>query len=308
MALHSLLVVAAFARAAAFAADAPLEVQGHRGARAIVSENTLAAFEYAWRECAGAIEMDLAVTRDGKLVISHEPRINPELCLNADGSRVPPEAAPYIHELDLAKVRTFDCGSIKNPRFPGQRPASDREHGRTTPLPTLDEVFDLVKRLERDPRSPPRPPLRFNIETKSYLPRTGGNHPIDPTAFARLWLATVREHGMLGRSILESFDYRTLIAAKAIEPKVVIAALSEDPDENLVATAKRLGAEIISPQWDMPNVNAETVRKLHAMKVQVLPWTPNTEDAWERLAKLGVDGIITDDPARLLAFLKSRAH
>jgi glycerophosphoryl diester phosphodiesterase len=111
---------------------------------------------------------------------------------------------------------------------------------------------------------------------------------------------------MLERSILESFDYRTLLAAKAIEGRVVIAALSEDPGEDFIQTATRLGAEIISPKWDMPNVNAETVRKLHAMKTQVLPWTPNDPDAWAHLIAIGVDGVITDDPARLLSYLTPR--
>jgi glycerophosphoryl diester phosphodiesterase len=225
--------------------------------------------------------------------------------VTADGTRV--EASPplFIHDLDLAKVKTYDCGSLKNSRFPDQRPASDREQGKITALPTLDEVFQLIQWLEKEGPRTARTPVRFNIETKSFLDVTGANHPVDPTAFARLWIAKVREHGMLSRSILQSFDYRTLIAAKAIEPKVVIAALSQDPEEDLAATAKRLGAEIISPKWDMPNVNAETIKRLHAIRVKIVPWTPNTPEAWTKLIALGVDGLISDDPAKLIAFLKS---
>ena len=282
-----------------------VEVHGHRGARAVTSENSLPAFEYAWRQGVDVLEMDLAVTKDGKLLISHEPRINSELCVTADGKRVPADPPLFIHDLDLAQAKTYDCGSIRHPRFSEQKPASDREHGKTTPLPTLDEVFQLVKKLESE-SGIKRPLIRFNIETKSFIESTGGNHPVDPTAFASLWISKVKEYGMLSRSIFQSFDYRTLIAAKAIEPKVVIAVLSADPEEDLVATARRLGAEIISPKWDMPNVNAETVKRLHKMRVKVVPWTPNTPEAWAKLTTIGVDGLISDDPAKLIAYLRSR--
>lgn len=286
------------------AASPAIEVQGHRGARAVISENSLPAFEYAWRQGVDVLEMDLAVTKDGKLVVSHDPRINRELCVGADGNP-PPEPAPLIRDLELAQVQAYDCGSKRNSRFPEQKSASHRESGKTTRIPSLAEVFELVKKLESR-RELQRTDVRFNIETKSFLDLTGGNHPMNPSAFAELWLATVKEHGMLKRSVLQSFDYRTLLAAKAREPKVVIAALSQDPEEDLAATARRLGAEIISPRWDMANVNAATVKKLHAMHVKVVPWTPNTPEAWGKLVAIGVDGLISDDPAKLIEFLRAR--
>src|SRR3954466_10829861 len=89
-----------------------VEVHGHRGARAITSENSLPAFEYAWRQGVDVLEMDLGVTKDGNLVVSHDPRISGDLCVSADGKSLP--APVLIHDLDFAQVRSYDCGSIRN--------------------------------------------------------------------------------------------------------------------------------------------------------------------------------------------------
>src|SRR5437868_3375069 len=114
--LLGLLILADLTLGSASAAPKAVEVHGHRGARAAISENSLPAFEYAWRHGADVLEMDLAVTRDGKLVISHDPRIQADLCVAADGSRLPASPPIFIHDLDLAQVEAYDCGSIQNPR------------------------------------------------------------------------------------------------------------------------------------------------------------------------------------------------
>lgn len=237
-------------------------VQGHRGARAHRPENTLPAFEYALEIGVDVLELDLAVTRDGVLVVSHDPYVG--------------EARSAIRSLTLDEVKRFDCG-----------------------LPTLTEVFQMVSQS----RLPAAGRVRFNIETKSFRDTALNDYPLPPSEFARMWLGCVAVHGMLERSILQSFDWRTLIAAKALERRVAISVLTEDPGEDLVATAIALRPEWISPRWDMPNVIKTAVDRLHERGVRIAPWTANAVSAWAHLISIGVDSIITDDPAALLAHL-----
>ena len=285
----------------------PIEVQGHRGCRALKSENSLPAFNFAIDQGVDVIEMDLAVTKDMQLVVSHNPQINPEICLDLRGHHMTSENAPWIHDLTLAEVQKYDCGSIPHPRFKTQVTTSDLAQGHMTYIPTLDEVFELVQKKEKNKDLPPGYiPVRFNIETKSFRDVAKDDHPVSPAQFARLWYDKVKQHGMLKRSIFQSFDYRTLIAVKGIDKSVVIAALSEDPSEDLVQTARQLSAEIISPMWNMPNVNEKTIAALHKRHTQIVPWTVNTPEGWDKLIVLGTDSIISDNPVALIAYLKEK--
>ena len=224
-------------------------------------ENTLAAFQYALEIGVDVLELDLAVTHDGVLVVSHAPHVNGTLIRSLTRSEAPA-------------------------------------------IPTLEDVFEMVKAS----RLPAARTVWFNIETKSFRDVTFDDHPVPPSEFARLWLEAVTKQGMLDRSILQSFDWRTLIAAKALEPGIVISVLTEDPTEDLVATASALRPAWISPRWDMPNVTKAAVDRLHQCGVQVAVWTPNTCEAWDSLIAIAVDSIITDDPAALLAHLGSPAN
>jgi glycerophosphoryl diester phosphodiesterase len=243
-------------------------VQGHRGARAVRPENTLAAFEYALEVGVDVLELDLAVTLDGALVVSHAPYI--------DAARAE-ERGPLIRSLT-------------------------RNQLQHTSMPTLDEVFQLVKFS----RLPAARAVRFNIETKSFRDVALDDHPLPPSEFARLWVDVVKKHGMLERSVLQSFDWRTLIAARVLEPRTSISVLTEDPSEDLAATARLLRPEWVSPRWNMPNVTKPVVERLHAQGVRIAAWTPNEPEAWDRLIAIGVDSIITDDPAALLLHLSRR--
>src|SRR5437588_1347278 len=126
-----------------------LLVHGHRGARAIYPENTIPAFEYAIKAGADVLEMDVAVTKDGVLVISHDPHLNPEICQG-------PQPNTLIRSLTLEQVRQYDCGLLKNPRFEKQRPVPG------TRIPTLDEVLGLSSQGS----------FEYNIETKSLPEHT----------------------------------------------------------------------------------------------------------------------------------------
>jgi glycerophosphoryl diester phosphodiesterase len=250
-------------------------IQGHRGARAVRPENTLAGFEYALEVGVDVLELDLAVTRDGVLVVSHAPYIDYERCTPIHSTNLGGRG-PFIRSLTRSELRD-------------------------TTIPTLEEVFQMVKAS----KLPAAREVRFNIETKSFRDTTLDDHPVPPSEFARLWLDVVMKHGMLERSILQSFDWRTLVAAKALDNGIVISVLTEDPSEDLVATAEILRPEWISPRWDMPNVTKNAMDRLHQRGVRIAVWTPNESRAWDSLIGIGVDSIITDDPAALLLHLSS---
>lgn len=256
-----------------------IEVQGHRGARARRPENTIPAFEYAIGEGVDVLELDMAVTRDGVLVVSHDPVLEAPVCNG-------PRPKVNIHDLTLAEVREWDCGSVRNPLFPMQQIVPG------TRMPTLDEVFALA----------PKGKFRFNIETKIFA-----EHPElspAPDEFARLVLAAVRKHHLESRVLLQSFDFRTLHEMKKIAPEIKLVALYTGVPRSFVAIAREAGADIVSPEYHL--VTPEEVSAAHAAGLQVIPWTANSPADWEKLVAAGVDGIISDDPAGLIAWLKKR--
>ena len=254
-------------------------VHGHRGARAIYPENTIPAFQYAIKIGADFLEMDVAVTKDNVLVISHDPHINPEICKG-------PHPGIAIHELTLAQLREYDCGALKNPHFPQQQPVPG------TRIPTLDEVLSLSSGNN----------VQFNIETKSFP-----DHPEltpAPDVFSGMLLDVIRKHKLESRSIVQSFDFRTLHATKRLEPHIRLSALWEGDARPFVDIAREGEAEIISPLFKL--VTPQQVKASHQAKIQVVPWTADSPADWQMLIDAGVDAIITDDPAALIGYLKDK--
>lgn len=252
-------------------------VHGHRGARAVRPENTMAAFEYAIEAGADAIELDLAVTRDNVGVVSHDPALHPPMCT---GPR--PEAV--IRQMDLAEIRQWDCGATLNPQFPRQQLAPGAR------IPTLDEVLDLA----------PRGRFDFNIEAKIYPDRP--ELTPSPEEFARIVLGSIRKRGLEARVIFQSFDFRILHAMRALDPAIRRAGLYSGPVRDFLEIAKEAGAGIVAPEKAL--VTPEQVRAAHGAGLLVIPWTANTPEEWARLAAAGVDAIITDDPAALISWLR----
>jgi glycerophosphoryl diester phosphodiesterase len=254
-----------------------VEVHGHRGARAVYPENTLPGFQYAIDCGVDVLELDLAVTRDGVLVVSHDPAMNPVFCDGPAGTR-------GIREMTLAQVREWDCGARANPAFPGQRAVSG------TRVPMFDEVLALGSGVDG---------LEFNVETKIFADRpelTPG-----PEEFARLVFEAAAKHQVLDRLILQSFDFRTLEAMRRIDGRVRLSALFDRGEIGIVQRARAVGASIVSPHLSL--VDHAMVDHAREKGMHVVPWTANTVEQWDRLLEAGVDGIITDDPAALIAHL-----
>jgi glycerophosphoryl diester phosphodiesterase len=263
------------------AAEAPrILVHGHRGARAVRPENTIPAFEYAIRVGADVLELDMAVTKDDVVVVSHDPVLQPPICSGG-------QAPAVIRQLTFAEVKKWDCGILANPAFPRQEPVPG------TRMPSLDEVFALAARGS----------FEFNIETKIFPDRP--ELTPTPERFAELVLERIRKHGLQERVILQSFDFRTLRAMEKLAPGIRRSALYSGPPRDFVAIAQESGAQIVSPEH--PLVTPEGVRAAHEAGFKVVPWTANTPAGWKRLVEAGVDAIISDDPAALLAYLKERS-
>lgn len=261
------------------AAEQKILVHGHRGARAMLPENTLPAFEYAIRAGVDFLELDLAVTKDNVLVVSHDPVINAAICTG------PREHVP-IRELTLAELKQYDCGSKQNPAQPKQKPVPG------TKIPTLEEVLTLASRGT----------FGFNIETK--LSARNPQYTPPPDEFAKMLLDALRRHKLESRAIVQSFDFRTLHAMKKLDPKIRLAALYEGPAKDFVEIAREAGAGIVAPGYRL--VTKEQVAAAHAAGLQVVPWTPNRPEEWQKMVDAGVDAIITDDPVELISFLRGK--
>ena len=263
-----------------------IQVHGHRGARAVRPENSLPAFTYAIEQGVDVLELDLAVTKDDVLVVSHDAHMNPAFCTGPAGSQT------LIRKMTLADLQQWDCGAKANPGFPKQQAVPG------TRVPTLQQVFDLVKAKGAK--------VEFNIETK-ISPAKPDQTPT-PERFAELVRDVVRANSLTSRVILQSFDFRTLHAMKRLEPAMRLSALypnsMKEAHRTLLDLAKESGAAIVSPHFT--TVKAEEVAAAHKAGLVVVPWTANTPAEWDPLIAAQVDAIISDDPAALIAYLKSK--
>jgi glycerophosphoryl diester phosphodiesterase len=289
---------------------AAFDLQAHRGGRGLTPESTLAGFRNAIALGVATLETDLAVTRDDVLVLSHEPRLNPDLVRGPDGKWLE-GAGPTIHSLTLAELKTYDIGRL-NPatRYGQQFPTQTPHDGER--FPTLAELYAMAE-----------PGIRFNIETK--IDPTKPDQTVDPAHFARLTVEAIRTAKMERRTTIQSFDWRTLLEAKRLAPEIETVCLTiESQDMNTVSPrpspwlagldvknsgsiqqlARRTGCSAWSPFWR--NVTAATVVEAHALGLKVIPWTVNDPAEMKRLIDLKVDGLITDYPDRGMAVLDEK--
>jgi glycerophosphoryl diester phosphodiesterase len=299
------------------------DLQAHRGGRDARPENTLASFAYAMNLGVSTLEMDLQLTKDGYLVISHNPKLETHLAKDAHGNYVKDGQQPDMRTMTLAEIKSYDVGTM-NPA------AGDyyEGHGRTqlsvpgTRVPTLDEVFELaIAYGNKD--------VKFNIETKSYVDPVDPLNP-SPEYFVKKVMDVVKKYHMEDRVTIQSFDWRTLQEVSKVDKSITIVALtceqeSWGPDGlyrqvgkpgaspwmggldidsfngDYVKAAKAINADVVSPYWE--EVTPELVAEAHKLGMKVVPWTVNNEVAMEKLLTMGVDGMISDKPEVLRNFL-----
>ncbi len=289
-ALFVAALVTVWASSAHAAGSKRVEVHGHRGAGAVLPENTIAAFKEALRVGVDVLELDLAVSKDNVLVVSHDLFVNSSICLDSRGKRVPQNIA--FRDLTLKDIKTFDCGTLVHPKFPKQKA---RRHEK---IPTLDEVFQMVK---TSPLKTAKS-VHFNIETK-IVPGKPELTP-SPRRFAQLLALSIERNQMTQRVIVQSFDHRTLKEIKKRLPNIRVSALIGGMLPDLVSVARAINAEYISPHYLW--ITETEVNELRNAGIKVIPWTVNDKRDWQRVVDMGVDGIISDDPGALIKFLSQK--
>jgi len=290
------------------------DLQAHRGGRGLAPENTLAAFRQAIALGVTTLELDLAVTRDDIVVVSHDPWLNPDLVRGPDGKWL--EAiGPTIRSLALSELKLYDIGRI-NPgsayarQYPMQR-AVDGER-----FPILSEIYQIAPA-----------PMRFNIEIKTNPARPDAT--ADPIHFTRLVVDQVKASKAVDRTAIQSFDWRTLREAKRIAPEIATACLTIETSNtdtvrrgdpvpspwlggldlkahggSLPRLAQAAGCAIWSPFWR--NLTPESLAESQKLGLKVIPWTVNDPAEMVRLIERKVDGLITDYPEQALAILAEK--
>lgn len=262
-----------------------VDIQGHRGARGYLPENSIPAFMLALESGVQTLELDVVVSADGKLVVSHEPWMSAEIASHPDGRPVTAEEemSLNLYKMTYGEIQQYDCGKRGNARFPQQKPMAVTK-------PLLSEVLDTIEAVVKIRGLKA---LFYNIETKSEPQGDTLYHPV-PAEFSKLLLDEVKKHGVQDRTIVQSFDVRTLQEMRKLDPAIKLALLTSEGtlSENLAALG--FTPEIYSPNYAL--VTDLLMREAREKGFQVIPWTVNDSTEMKRLIDLGVHGIITDYP------------
>ena len=285
------------------------DIQGHRGARGLRPENTIPAFLMALDSGVTTIELDVAITKDKQVVVSHEPWMSAEICLDPNGNEIlkQDEARHNIYQMTYNDIKQYDCGSKGNERFPEQQKMKIYK-----PL-----LVDVIIAVENHIKNFSIYEVDYNIEIKSSPQGDNKFHP-SPEEYSELVLSLVDQYIPLERLVIQSFDFRVLKYWHKNHPEVRLAALVENKksvDQNL----NTLGfiPSIYSPDFKL--LTNESVNYLHTKivtqpeltdkklpvvshKLRVIPWTVNEIDDMLILKGMGVDGFITDYPDRAAKF------
>lgn len=306
------LIATALLALATFAAQA-FDIQAHRGGRGLWPENTLHAFDQAVTMGVSTLELDIGLTADGVVVVSHDMALNPAHTRDAQGQWLP-AAGPLIHSLTLAQLQAYDVGRLQPGSKYAEQFASQAAHDGER-IPTLASVFALVQARRAHA-------VRFNIETK--IDPTQPDSSTAPEAMVRALLAEIDKAGMADRVTLQSFDWRTLALVGTLAPSMPRAYLTtartlKDPrwtaglnaadfssTPKLVKAAAGDGAAPVlwSPAGN--DVTPAAVKEAQALGLKVVPWTLNKPADIQALLDMGVDGLISDYPDRLRTAVRAQ--
>jgi len=271
------------------------DIQGHRGARGLRPENTIPAFLLALDSGVTTLEMDVAVTKDKQLVLSHEPWMAASICTDPSGKSFDEktEQKNNIYHMTYDQVKQWDCGSKGNTRFPQQ---SVMNIGK--PL-----LSDVIVAVENHIKNFTRYEVDYSIEIKTMQAGDNKFHP-RPEEFSDLVFNLIDQYLPLDRIVIQSFDFRVLKYWHEKYPQVRLAALVENKrtvDENLADLG--FTPSIYSPDFRL--IKREDVKELHAKKIRVIPWTVNEPKDMLALKGMDVDGFITDYPDRAAKFKRT---
>jgi len=284
------LAVDSFQRNTSVKLPAGFDIQGHRGARGLFPENTMHGMISALKiDDLTTLEMDVVITKDKQVVLSHDPWFSSEICSFPNDDRLlPVDDQKYrIYEMTYDEAKKYDCGRRWNKAFPKQKPRSQH-------IPLLKDVIRTVREYCAEEK---RPDVNFNIEIKSNPDWDNFMTP-EPVAFAKLVYDIIKESGVMDRITIQSFDVRALKAMHALDPQVKLVLLVEK-DKDYKAQLAQLDflPAVYSPNYQL--LDKPAVDELHKMGLKVIPWTVNDSIAIMKTIELGVDGIISDDPILL---------
>jgi glycerophosphoryl diester phosphodiesterase len=281
------------------------DLQAHAGGRGAATGESLRAFAKSLELGVSTLEFDINITKDGQPLVWHDPMFAPDQCADTGPAFAGDPQYPYVgklvRELTLVQIRMLDCGK-PNREFP------QAEVLRGNKLAILPDVFALTNSYHAD--------VRYNIETKVQA-----DHPetsAGPQEFVDAVLAAVRSAGKVDRVEIQSFDWRTLPLVHQAEPSIPLVALWDEqtwvPDSPWLAGvnpavigdpiigAMAVGANILSPDYGLVDGNV-FVDRSHALGFKVIPWTIDDANTMRQQISIGVDGIITNYPARLRAVM-----
>lgn len=270
-----------------------MQVIGHRGCRGLLPENTIVSFKEAIRLGVDAIELDVVLSKDMDVVVSHEPFMSKITCLRPDGSEIPVEEDQKINlfEMSYKAIKTYDCGLKGNYKFPEQRSLMAYK-----PL-----LIDAIQECEEYIQCNNKRAIDYIIEIKSKEEFYNTFYP-QPDKYVDAILHAIDLCQVLGELILKSFDINILNEIKKKRPAQKVSLLV-NREENIEEKLKELQfiPEIIGPYFEL--LDAKMVQEYKTLGFDILPWTINAESDMKTILEFGVDGIITDYPNRLLALL-----
>jgi glycerophosphoryl diester phosphodiesterase len=291
------LLIVAIAGISNIMGQAKIDLQGHRGCRGLMPENTIEAMIKAIDLGVTTLEMDIVITKDKQVVLSHDLSMNPEISTKPDGSTINTlYEKPYnIYQMTYEDVSLWDVGIKLNSGFPNQKKMPAKK-------PLLSQVIDSVEAYIKKKKLKP---VQYNIETKCSPSGDGVLHPA-PEEFVNLLIDVISSKKIAYKTIVQSFDPRTIQIVNKVYPKIKTAYLfGTDPKKSLQEIIDYLGFKphILSPAYKL--VTEAFVIACKKAKMKVIVWTVNDESSIKAMADLHVDGIISDYPDRF-SVLKNR--
>lgn len=262
-----------------------LDIHGHRGTRGTMPENTIPGFIQALMDGAATLEMDVVMTGDGEIIVSHEPWFNPKICTDTAGQ-------PFIERVsvlavDMNYIRKCDCGSLSHPDFPEQHPYPASK-------PALWEVLAVTEKMQTRDSIPAHYNIEIKYEDSPFFP--------ERSMLVDRVLLEVQKAGIADRTTIQSFDPTVLELVHRADSTLKTSLLLEkftSVQEALALLSFRPFA--VSPEFN--GVTPDKVAQLHEMNIMCLPWTVNDPGDMRRMMDMQVDGIITDFPGTLYSFV-----
>lgn len=269
-----------------------VEIHGHRGTRGYLPENTIPSFIKAIELGATALELDVVISKDELVVVSHEPYMSANICLDSMGQSLKnPSKLHNIYEMTYTEIASYDCGSIKHNRFPEQENIKVSK-------PLLADVIDVIERYVKEKGIAP---IVYNVEVKSD-PKGDYTHHPEPVRYVEILVELLRSKNINDHLIVQSFDERILKELHRKAPEITISFLIANLN-SFTANIESLGFQptYYTPFYKL--LNKKKVKEIHNAGIKVGAWTVNKPKDIKRMINIGVDAIISDYPNRVKALI-----